>query len=225
MGDSNEFNNEYNNPTNEEPTFEEDDEDKEIAVMKERVKQMEEEAARLREVQESNENGEQQQQQQQTAQNTQESQQDPQQSEDAGAGEQQQDPFGAGDEDMQESAEDVDGRSVYVGNLPLSQVDYSATPEDLQKHFAACGTINRVTILCDKFSGHPKGYAYIEFAEPALVENASALNESLFKGRLIKVVAKRKNVPAFALKRGRGRGRGRGFRGRVFRGRGRGSFY
>ncbi|TIA70741.1 hypothetical protein E3P92_02674 [Wallemia ichthyophaga] len=224
MGDSNEFNNEYNNPTNEEPTFEEDDEDKEIAVMKERVKQMEEEAARLREVQESNENGEQQQ-QQQTAQNTQESQQDPQQSEDAGAGEQQQDPFGAGDEDMQESAEDVDGRSVYVGNLPLSQVDYSATPEDLQKHFAACGTINRVTILCDKFSGHPKGYAYIEFAEPALVENASALNESLFKGRLIKVVAKRKNVPAFALKRGRGRGRGRGFRGRVFRGRGRGSFY
>ena len=40
----------------------------------------------------------------------------------------------------------------YVG-----QVDYEATPEELRAHFAACGTINRVTILCDKFTGHPKG--------------------------------------------------------------------
>lgn len=37
------------------------------------------------------------------------------------------------------------------------QVDYGATPEELQTHFQACGTINRVTINCDKFSGHPKG--------------------------------------------------------------------
>jgi hypothetical protein len=38
------------------------------------------------------------------------------------------------------------------------QVDYAATPEEIQMHFQACGTINRVTILCDKFTGHPKGY-------------------------------------------------------------------
>ena len=38
------------------------------------------------------------------------------------------------------------------------QVDYGATPEEIQAHFQACGTINRVTILCDKFTGHPKGY-------------------------------------------------------------------
>lgn len=30
-------------------------------------------------------------------------------------------------------------------------------------------------------------YAYVEFAEPAFVETAVALNESLFKGRIIKV--------------------------------------
>lgn len=36
-------------------------------------------------------------------------------------------------------------------------MDYSATPEEIQQHFQACGTINRVTILCDKFTGHPKG--------------------------------------------------------------------
>jgi len=67
------------------------------------------------------------------------------------------------------------------------QVDYGATPEEIQAHFASCGTINRVTILCDKFTGHPKGYAYVEFAEPGLVANSMTLNESLFRGRLIKV--------------------------------------
>ena len=37
------------------------------------------------------------------------------------------------------------------------QVDYGATAEELEAHFHGCGSINRVTILCDKFSGHPKG--------------------------------------------------------------------
>lgn len=36
------------------------------------------------------------------------------------------------------------------------QVDYHATPEEIQQHFASCGTINRVTILFDKYTG-PKG--------------------------------------------------------------------
>ncbi|ORY99437.1 hypothetical protein BCR43DRAFT_530479 [Syncephalastrum racemosum] len=104
----------------------------------------------------------------------------------------------------EEDKEAVDSRSVYVGN-----VDYGATPEELQAHFQSCGTINRVTILCDKYTGHPKGYAYVEFAEPAFVDAAVALNESLFRGRLLKVNAKRTNVPGFS-QRGRGRG---GFRG------------
>lgn len=58
-------------------------------------------------------------------------------------------------EKKHESAEDkadVDSRSIFVGN-----VDYSASPEDLQAHFQSCGSINRVTILLDKFTGQPKG--------------------------------------------------------------------
>ncbi|KAF5370015.1 hypothetical protein D9758_001266 [Tetrapyrgos nigripes] len=98
----------------------------------------------------------------------------------------------------------ADGRSVYVGN-----VDYSATPEDIQAHFQACGTINRVTIICDKFTGHPKGYAYVEFAEPEHIDTALTMDNSLFHGRLIKVTAKRTNIPGF----NRGRGRGGGYRG------------
>jgi hypothetical protein len=40
------------------------------------------------------------------------------------------------------------------------QVDYSCTPEEVQQHFQSCGTVNRVTILTDKF-GQPKGSEHL----------------------------------------------------------------
>lgn len=86
-------------------------------------------------------------------------------------------------------------RAVYMSETYVAlshiQVDYGATPEEIQQHFQSCGTIHRVTILCDKFTGHPKGFAYVEFADPSFVENAMVLNESLFRGRLLKVCALR----------------------------------
>ncbi|KAL3424319.1 RNA recognition domain-containing protein [Phlyctema vagabunda] len=110
--------------------------------------------------------------------------------------------------DLREDKEDIDSRSIFVGN-----VDYSASPEDIQAHFQSCGSINRVTILLDKFTGHPKGYAYVEFSEPSLVAQALVMNESVFKGRNLKVVPKRTNLPGMTRGRGRGgmsRGPGRG---------------
>ena len=85
-------------------------------------------------------------------------------------------------ENLRENKEDIDARSIFVGN-----VDYGASPEEIQAHFQSCGSINRVTILLDKFTGHPKGYAYVEFSEPNLVTQALVLNESVFRGRNIKV--------------------------------------
>lgn len=155
-------------------------EDTELEVMRQKVKEMEQEAAKLREMQTQME--------------------------------------------KEISTADIpkdssDNRSIYVGN-----VDYSATPEDLQSHFQSCGMISRITILCDKYTGHPKGYAYVEFAEENSVVNAMALNDSLFKGRLIKVMSKRANIHGY--NRGRGRGYGHSaYRSRSFRGRGRGGYY
>lgn len=93
----------------------EGNDEEEISAMKKRVAEMEEEAARLRDLHadlEEREKGE-----------------------------------GAADDKS-----DVDSRSIFVGN-----VDYSASPEDIQAHFQSCGSINRVTILLDKFTGQPKG--------------------------------------------------------------------
>lgn len=88
---------------------------------------------------------------------------------------------------------EADARSVYVGN-----VDYGATAEELEAHFHGCGFVNRVTILCDKFTGHPKGFAYIEFSDKESVRTSMALDESLFRGRQIKVVPKRTNRPGIS---------------------------
>lgn len=95
----------------------------------------------------------------------------------------------------------------YVG-----QVDYEATPEELQAHFAPCGSIKRITIICDKITGQAKGYAYVEFDDKESIEKALALDESTFKGRQLKVFPKRQNVPKVMRGGGRGRGFGRGGR-------------
>lgn len=107
---------------------------------------------------------------------------------------------------------EIDNRSIYVGN-----VDYGATAEELEAHFHGCGSINRVTILCNKVDGHPKGFAYIEFGSKDFVETALAMNETLFRGRQIKVMSKRTNRPGLCttnrIPRGfRGRGVPRGGR-------------
>lgn len=153
------------------PEGDDGNDEEEISAMKRRVAEMEEEAAKLREMQAS---------------------------------------LDQAHHELSDNKEDVDSRSIFVGN-----VDYSASPEEIQAHFQSCGSINRVTILLDKFTGQPKGYAYVEFTEPSLVAQALVLNESVFKGRNIKVTPKRTNIPGMSRggRGGRGsfRGGGRGF--------------
>jgi polyadenylate-binding protein 2 len=91
--------------------------------------------------------------------------------------------------------------SIYVGN-----VDYSASAEDLETFFLKCGDVNRCTIMCNKMTGQPMGYAYIEFAKDSSVSKALELNDSLFKGRQLKVLPKRINMPGYSwAARGRSR--------------------
>ncbi|TMW61569.1 hypothetical protein Poli38472_012760 [Pythium oligandrum] len=176
--------------------------DAEIEDMKRRVKEMEEEAAKLSEMQSQVES--------QMGKNTATSLSEM---------------HTAGSAAAAAAAAAMDENSIYIG-----QVDYGSTPEELQALFQSCGTINRVTILCDKFTGQPKGYAYIEFATRDAVESALLLNDTMFRGRQIKVTPKRQNVRGFngfrggrgGMRGGRGRGRGRGPPRGGFRGRGRG---
>eukprot|EP00927_Polykrikos_kofoidii_P079145 TRINITY_DN75945_c0_g1_i1.p1 TRINITY_DN75945_c0_g1~~TRINITY_DN75945_c0_g1_i1.p1 ORF type:complete len:216 (-),score=42.91 TRINITY_DN75945_c0_g1_i1:38-685(-) len=102
--------------------------------------------------------------------------------------------------------EEVDKRSVYVGN-----VDYGSTPDELQEHFKFCGGASRITIMVDRISGLPKGFAYIEFNDEQSFQNSLLLNGSLFRGRQLKVAQKRTNIPGFTPNgKGKSFGKGKG---------------
>lgn len=104
-------------------------------------------------------------------------------------------------------------RSIYIGN-----VDYGTKLTELQDLFKTCGSINRITIMNDKRTGMPKGFAYLEFCEPEAVETALKFDGAMFRGRQIKVSTKRKNIPGYNRGRGVGPGGGGGFRGGMMRG-------
>ncbi|KAK6199604.1 polyadenylate-binding protein 2 [Scheffersomyces amazonensis] len=123
-----------------------------------------------------------------------------------------------------EEKRDIDARSVYIGN-----VDYGATPYELREHFGTVGNVQRVTILMNRFTGQPKGFAYLEFADYDAVNKAVAtLDGSTFRERELKVTAKRTNIPGISTTNRGGSSRGgrggRGGRGARGRGRGRGGF-
>ncbi|KAK6589626.1 Sgn1p-like RRM domain containing [Cryptosporidium xiaoi] len=110
-------------------------------------------------------------------------------------------------------------RSIYIGN-----VDYGTKLTELQDLFKTCGSINRITIMNDKRTGMPKGFAYLEFCEPEAVETALKFDGAMFRGRQIKVSTKRRNIPGYNRSRGsggfmyRGGRGGGGYRGSYARG-------
>ncbi|KAG7834864.1 hypothetical protein KL919_001863 [Ogataea angusta] len=115
--------------------------------------------------------------------------------------------------------QEIDSRSVYLGN-----VDYSALPGDLKELLDDCGVINRITILYDKHTGKPRGYAFVEFETHEGAQKAVAMNGTEFRGRILTVTPKRTNYPGITnARRYSGappqRGRGRGGRATAWRGR------
>lgn len=72
---------------------------------------------------------------------------------------------------------------IYVGNL-----SYDASEDDLRQAFGAHGEVTAVDIIKDKFSGQPKGFAFVEMPAKADAEAAiSALNGTEVRGRKINV--------------------------------------
>lgn len=92
-----------------------------------------------------------------------------------------------------EHLSEIDARSIWIGN-----VDYKSTVDELKNYFQNCGEIYKATILRNVFTGHPKGCAYIEFANIEAVASAINLNDSVFRGRQIKVSFKRTNKPGIS---------------------------
>jgi len=72
---------------------------------------------------------------------------------------------------------------IYVGNL-----SYEVTEEDLRQEFVAFGEVTSVSVITDKYSGRPKGFAFIEMASKSEAEAAiNDLNGKTLKDRTIVV--------------------------------------
>jgi cold-inducible RNA-binding protein len=96
--------------------------------------------------------------------------------------------------------------SIYVGNL-----SHNATEADLQDAFGQYGTVSNVSIIKDRETGRPRGFAFVEMANQA--EAATAIQELNLKeisGRAITVNEARPKADRPARRGGGGGGGGRG---------------
>ncbi len=111
--------------------------------------------------------------------------------------------------------------NIFVGNL-----SYQTTQDDLNAAFAAYGAVERVTIVTDRDTGQPRGFAFVEMTERRDAETAiSQLKGAENNGRALNVNEARPKPTGgsgFGGGRGGGGGGGRG-RGGSGGGGGRGS--
>ena len=73
-------------------------------------------------------------------------------------------------------------KDIFVGNL-----DYRTGEDDLRQLFAACPA-DRVSIVADRYSGRPRGSAFVEMASARDADKAiTELNGTQFHGRKLDV--------------------------------------
>jgi cold-inducible RNA-binding protein len=58
-------------------------------------------------------------------------------------------------------------KDIFVGNL-----DYETSEDELRQLFAAYGPVDRVRIVTDRYSGQPRGFAFVEMASAGDAEKA-----------------------------------------------------
>lgn len=104
-------------------------------------------------------------------------------------------------------------KNIYVGNL-----DYNVTEQDLRTAFEAYGQVDNVTIMRDRDTGQPRGFAFVEMANDEEAQKAiTGTNGTQLGNRNINVnEARPKTERPGGFNRGGGRpgggGKGRGGR-------------
>ncbi|MEJ5308686.1 MAG: RNA-binding protein [Anaerolineae bacterium] len=107
-------------------------------------------------------------------------------------------------------------KKIYVGNM-----SYDTTENTLRELFATHGEVVSVSVITDRETGRPRGFAFVEMASDAAANAAiSALDGRSVDGRTLKVNEARPPAPRGGGERAYGGGGGRGGRGMDRGGRG-----
>jgi RNA recognition motif-containing protein len=92
---------------------------------------------------------------------------------------------------------------VFVGNL-----SFQTTQAELEAAFSQFGTVERVEVVTDRYSGQPRGFAFVEMTDRSAAQTAIArLNGADLNGRAMNVnEAKPKAAGGSGFREGSGRG-------------------
>ena len=72
---------------------------------------------------------------------------------------------------------------LFIGNLP-----YAANEADLREHLSSVGAPTQVVLPVDRETGRPRGFAFVDYADRAVAEEAiRRFNQQPFKGRPLAV--------------------------------------
>ena len=88
-----------------------------------------------------------------------------------------------------------------MGNLPVSTTDAS-----LGALFAAHGKVEKAAVIIDRETGRPRGFGYVEMADPDAARAIERLHGEEFEGRTLKVREDEQSQPQGGKKRFRPRG-------------------
>jgi RNA recognition motif-containing protein len=73
--------------------------------------------------------------------------------------------------------------NIFVGNL-----SFQTTQDELFATFAQYGNVERVSIVTDRDTGQPRGFAFVEMTEPTDAQTAiTQLNGAELNGRALNV--------------------------------------
>jgi RNA recognition motif-containing protein len=98
---------------------------------------------------------------------------------------------------------------LFVGNL-----SYQTMENDLQEYFSQAGAVNSVNLMLDKFTGKSRGFAFIEYSDPADANKAVEMFHGKdFQGRQLTVNIARPREERAPREGGGGGYRDRGDRG------------
>ncbi len=94
--------------------------------------------------------------------------------------------------------------NIYVGNLARE-----VTEDDLREAFEAYGKVSSVSLLKDRLTGEPRGFAFVEMPSQAEGQAAlTALNGASLKGRTLRVDEARPRAEGGGSRGGGGGGYG-----------------
>jgi RNA recognition motif-containing protein len=74
-------------------------------------------------------------------------------------------------------------QKIYIGNLP-----FTTTEAELRAVFERHGSVDSVSVITDRETGQPRGFAFVEMAEASAASDAiRAIDGTALQGRSLKV--------------------------------------